>query len=288
MGTEYLYDDGFPKEKGMRPYPEDGIILCPKNDNGSFFGVLDGVSFYTPATGPSLFNGLTQGQLAVRIVQSAFLLAKPGEPATETLIVANNILRGESEKHGLSLEQPELLPGTAFILMQIENENVSVVWGGDCGAVWLMKNGSIGGTENGVYDYELWVEETFADIKKRHNGNLNRAWEEWLPIRRDKIRQRQNKPGGWSTISGRPEFKNSWEEIKFPAKEVKLIIIFTDGFVQFKDTADPLVLAEKLIGLYFDGGLAAIMADTRLAQKKSLDRSHEATCPEATAMTIKF
>lgn len=287
MGIEYFYDDGFPPEKGMRPYPEDGIIFSPRNNGSGVFGVLDGVSFYAPATGPSLFDGLTQGQLAVCVVQSAFLSAKPGELITETLVAANIMLRRDGQKYGLSLEQPEFLPGTDFVVAQIADHEVSIVWGGDCGAVWLMKDGSMGGTVNRVYDYELWVEETFAAIKEKQGGDFNKAWEEWLPIRRDKIRQLQNQPGGWSTISGQPEFNGTWEEIKLPA-EVKLIILFTDGFVRFKDTKNPLALAQKLVPLYRKGGLEAILANTRLAQRKHLVRSHEATCPEATAMVIKF
>lgn len=288
MGIEYLYDDGFPLAKGTRPYPEDGIVFCPRNSNGSVFGVLDGVSFYAPAAGPSLFGGLTQGQLAVWIVQRAFLSARPGWPITETLVAANNSLRQESIRYHLYLDEPEFLPGTAFALMQIEKENISVVWGGDCGAVWLMKDGSMNGTSNHSYSYELWVEKTFAAIKEKHGGDLNAAWEEWLPIRRRKIRALQNKPGGSSIISGQPEFDGTWEEIKLPAKEVSLIILFTDGFVRFKDTKDPLALAQKLVRLYLKGGLAAILADTRSAQRKHLDRSHEATCPEATAMAIRL
>lgn len=291
MGTEHLYSDGYSRDKKTEPfsrkYSEDGIIDCP-NQYWPVYGVLDGVSFYHPAVGPALFDGFTQGQLAVRLTLRTFLSAKPGELVTRTLITANNLIWKEAKMYGLSLEQPELLPGTNFALAQIGNEELSIVYGSDCGAVWQMKDGSIGGTINQAYDYEFWVEETFAAIKDKHGGDLNRAWEEWLPIRRDKIRQLQNQPGGWSTISGQPEFENSWEEIKFPIKEVKLIIIFTDGFVRFEDTKNPLALAQKLVRLYFKGGLAAILANTRSVQRKHLGRSHEATCPEATAMAIRL
>lgn len=290
MGIEYLYDDGFPATKGVRPYSEDGVIFCPGIGWDCVLGVLDGVSFYHPALGHTLFDGITQGQLAVRLTSRAFLSAKLGEPLAKTLMTANNLIRRESEKYGLSLEEPEFLPGTDFVLMSGSfSENViSIVWGGDCGAVWQMKDGSRGGTVNVAYDYELWVEQTFAAIKEKHGGGLNGDWEEWLPLRMEKIRQLQNKPGGWSTISGQPEFENSWREVKLPGEEVSLVILFTDGFVRFEDTKDPLALAQKLIPLYLKGGLAEILTDTRLSQIMHLPRSHEATCPEATAIAIRL
>ena len=282
MKTSYLYDSG-----GKRQYPEDEMMFSP-DEHGGIFGVLDGVSFYAPDDGPRLFDGLTQGQLAVRIVKRTFFYCRQTDPVGETLILANKGLGLIGKSNGLKLEEPELLPGADFAIAQIMGKTILLVWGGDCGAVWLNKDGSYDGTINRAYSHELWVEETFAKIKAKHNGNLNLAWEEWLPLRREHVRKHQNKPGGWSTLNGRPEFANSWAKTNLSVNNLRIMILFTDGFVSFKDTENPEKLSEKLIGIYKGRGLSAILKSTRQAQTEHLPRSHEAICPEATAIAIEF
>lgn len=111
MGIQYLYDDGYPPSSGKkRQYPEDGLVFCPDGNGGGTYGVLDGVSFYPPRTGPPLYDGLTQGMIATRVVAATFLNpVSEGMAIPEILEEANRVVLEEAVKvHGLSLEEPEL------------------------------------------------------------------------------------------------------------------------------------------------------------------------------------
>jgi len=279
MKTKVLYD------QGSAIIAEDGIIFQPPH----FYGAIDGVSgIYLPNEGPKLFDGRTGGQSASHAISYAFESAEAGESLKDILRRANTMIRELSKTNGLSLQGSELLPSAAFIVVSITSKSINIIQGGDSLAVWLMKDGTIGGTPNRMFTYEDELLNTVAMLMKKNEGDRQKMWEEFRPILTDKRRANTNTAqGGFALINGQPEFENFLQGSVLKREEAALLILFSDGFVPFEWTQNEKSLAEKVVHLYQRGGLNSVLKETRriAEQKKSL--SHE-DYAEATAISIEF
>ena len=159
MKVKVLYDQGSAR------IPEDGIVFQPPY----FYGALDGISgIYLPHEGPKLFDGRTGGQFASHAVSFACGAALAEESLENILRKANTMIRGFSEKNGLSLQEPELLPSVVFAVASITQKSINILQGGDSLAVWLMKDGTTGGTPNRTFTFEEELLNTIAGLMGKH------------------------------------------------------------------------------------------------------------------------
>lgn len=280
MKTTILYDQGSAK------FPEDGIIFTPP-----YFGVTDGVSgIYLPNEGPRFFQGRTGGQCASRAVFRAFGSALPGESLECILLEANNMIRRLSKTSGLSLQESEFLPSATFAVAGVMHDFVHILQGGDALAVWMLKDGTIGGTPNQAFGYEAELLSIVSALMQKHGGDRQKMWEEFQPIlaSRRRLSTNTNQGKGFALLNGQPEVEKFWQKFVLRREDMSLLILFSDGLVPFEWTQNEKYLAKNIIDLYhWGGGLRAILTFARAdAERKKLS-SHE-DYAEATAIAIEF
>ena len=280
MKVKVLYD------QGTACVAEDSIIFYPPY----YFGVTDGVSgVYLPQEGPRLFNQLTGGQLASKIISRFFGLALPGESLEDILQGANNMLREISKEAKISLEDSELLPSANFVVVRLDtSSSLSILQTGDSLAIWKMKDGTIGGTPNKVYNYEKELLRIIAELMERHKGDRQKMWKEFRPILIEKRRANINiKEGGFAVLNGQPEFERFWQKFTLPRQEIGFLILFSDGFIPFEWTGNAFGMAGEMIRLYQKRELHSILEATRAIADKKKSLVHE-DYAEATAVAIEF
>ncbi len=279
MKVKVLYD------QGTACVAEDGIVFYPP----CYFGVTDGVSgVYLPQEGPRLFNQLTGGQLASKIISRFFGLTIPGETLEDILRRANNMLREISKEAKISLQESELLPSASFVVVRLDSPEVSILQGGDSLAIWQMKDGTIGGTPNKVYSYEKELLQIVAGLMKKHKGDRQKMWKEYRPTLIEKRRTNANtEEGGFAVLNGQPEFECFWQKFTLPRQEIRFLVLFSDGFIPFEWTGNVFGMAGEMIRLYRKGELHSILEATRVIADKKKSLTHE-DYAEATAIAIEF
>lgn len=181
----------------------------------------------------------------------------------------------------------EFLPSATFAIASVDDQKIEIVQGGDTLAVWQMKDGTIGGTPNLIFDYEERQTFMIAELMIKHKGNRQKMWEEFRPHLIEDRRKNINAIKGFSIINGQPWFKDFLQEFTIPIETIKLLIIFSDGLVPFEWTRNPIVMSKRIIDLYQKGGLDLILETTRKIAEKNKDSSHE-DYPEATAISLEF
>lgn len=279
MRVSFLYDQGSAR------ISEDCILFKPPR----FFGAIDGVSgLYTPKEGPELFDGSkTGGQIASQAICGAFELARAKASLAEILEDANSTIRETSMVNGLIIEESEFLPAAAFVVADVGYDSIKIMHGGDCLAIWAMKDGSVNGISNPMFSYEQENIAVIARLMKKHRGDRQKMWEELGPILAEKRRRSINTAGGYAVLNGQTEALGLVQKLSLVLKEVSLLILFSDGFVPFEETQSGAHLAEWVVGLYKAGGLQFVLKQTREAAEPNKSSSHEDHA-EATAIAIEF
>ncbi|MBZ9577851.1 hypothetical protein KJA13_02330 [Patescibacteria group bacterium] len=273
-------------DQGSARIPEDGIIFQPPY----YYAVTDGITgIYLPDEGPTLFHGMTGGQLASHIISYAFRNASPATSSLEGIVRrANSLIRQDIEASGLSLKESELLPSAAFVVASVNTTNIHILQGGDALAIWQTKDGTLGATPNKTYSYEEELLLIIAELMKKHKGDRQKMWEEFRPILTEKRRANINtKQGGFALLNGQPEFEHFWQKFTLPRAGIGFLLLFSDGLIPFEWTKNELGMAGEIIRLYKKGGLYAILEATRQIADDKKSLTHE-DYPEATAIAIEF
>lgn len=264
---------------------EDGFII-----NEPFFGVVDGFSPpYSPTNPKILFNGLSGGEMVRRQIQSVFYSAHPLVPLDQLLLLANDKIRLTQAQYGIYNDNPGLLAGASFVFAKIEQEIIQIIQGGDCLAVWLLSSGEINSTDNQAYAHVTDNLNTIKKLMKRNQGNRRKMWDEFLPILSERRNQDCNRPTekGYAVLNGDPTVEQYWQTIIVPTEEVEKMILFSDGLIQYEETADMNRLSGNLLQAYSMSGIKDLLDRKRLQEiARSQDSyvSHE----EVTAVVIQL
>jgi len=278
MKIQVLYN------QGSASIQEDAIIFHPP----LYFGVTDGISgVYLPNEKPRLIDGKTGGQLASHAIVKSFIDAKPGKSLENIIKEANNTIRAISEENGLSFQETEFLPCAGFVVASID-QKINILQAGDSLAIWKMKDGSLEGTPNRTYKYEKHLLSTIAKLMKKYRGDREKMWKEFAPILIKERRKYFNTDkGGFALLNGQPEFEKFLQKFELRRDDVKLLILFTDGFVPSEYTRSVSSMAKFVADFYQKGGLQRVLRETRKIAKQNRSLTH-IDYPEATAIAIEF
>lgn len=289
MKVETLYDPG------TATYRED--LSATKSFDGFeppvlLAAVFDGVSgLYVPSEGPRLFEvrgkKITGGQVVCRIASSILSNVQPEENLESILIEMNASLKWKAKNWGFFLEQSDIIPGAAFAAAKIDDETVEIIQGADCFAVWLFKYGTIGATPNQLFRYERKLRRVITRLMKKHSGNRNEMWKEFIPIVSEARLRHVNKRGGYALLNGQAEVRKIWQHYFLLRDEIEMLLLFTDGLVPFKDTEEPESLGKMVVNFYRKGGLREILKRARRIEAKEATTSHIDQA-EATAIAIEL
>src|SRR3989338_627253 len=274
-----IYDSGTAK------FLEDRIVLQPP-----FFGVLDGVSgLYNPTIGPRLFEGKSGGQMAVEIVQEVFAHAAVSDELITVVKKANAMLRKFSESQEIGMDRADLLPGMMFIFAKIAENEVEIIQGGDCYAVWEKINGEIGATPNQNFLDEEEKIRKFNNIIKKFRGNLEKSWAEYMPLSAKLRIERVNKNSQKRLVilNGQPEAENSWYKIILSQRELRTLLLFTDGMIEFDESRNIGEMSKTVIGAYHRQCLAGMLSRIREIESQRTSATY-IKYAEATALSIEL
>lgn len=276
MKVDSLFDKGTAKKQ------EDGLI-----NSDPYYGVTDGVTgVYLPSEGPKLFEGLTGGQLASRIIIDTFANAS-SRLLGRALVAANDALHQHTQRVGLP-DDPAFLPGACFTVCEVDDSKVEIRQGGDSLAVWQFKDGAIEGTPNKNFAYEKLLTDTIAQLMQKHSGDRQKMWEEFRPILINE-RRKYSQEYRLCLLNGLSGFSlyYRWQKFSLDRRELSRVILFTDGLVPFEKTRVVDELAHYVIELYNSGGLQAVLDETRRLATLNKERTHE-DLPEAAAIALEF
>jgi serine/threonine protein phosphatase PrpC len=274
-----LYDSGTAK------ILEDQLIVQPP-----FFGVLDGVSgLYNPTIGPELFDGKSGGQKAVEIVNEVFTKANNGDELAVVMKKANVMLRKFFRSHGVGTNRADLLPGMMFVFAKIAEDKVEIIQGGDCYAVWKKTNGEISATPNQNFSDEEEKIKIFDNIVKKHHGNLNEAWAEYILISARLKIERANKNSEKRTVilNGQTGGEGNWFKMIFPRKELMTLLLLTDGMIEFGESRDTEKMSKIIFDAYSDQGLSGMLSRIRGIENRRTGVTYIKHA-EATALALEF
>ncbi len=269
--------------KGTAENLEDGFVINPP-----FFGVVDGTSEPKHFIGRGFyFNKMSSGEMVRKIILEVFYSKKSSEPLEKILLLANKKIRNLWRKYKIPLNRSDLIAGATFVFIKINSKKVNIIQGGDCFSLWINKTGKIGFTKNQVYFHELEAQKIIANLLKKHKGDRKKMWLDFYkPLCQLRLRDVNKKiETGFAILNGQPSLEKCWQKIEIPVKNLKLLLLFTDGFVPFPKKEKGL--AKEIIKLYQKGGLSYILKKKREFERKTEKKSYR-VYDEATAIVIKL
>lgn len=269
-------------DKGTVKNIEDGLVINPP-----FYGVIDGTSEPKYFIGRGIsFDGLSSGEKVRQIILETFYAAKNNESLEKIILRSNEKLKNLWRKRKISLDHSDLIAGAAFVFVKINSQKIEIIQGGDCFALWVSKSGKVGITKNQVYLHGLEAEKIIAELMKKHGGNRKKMWLEFYkPLCQLRLRDNNKKTKtGFAILNGQPSLKKCWQKIKIPVKELKFLLLFSDGFVPFKKDNQ---MAKETVKFYQKGGLNCILKNKRKYEKRTEKKSYR-VFDEATAIAIEF
>lgn len=262
-------------------HTEDGLLYC-----FPLFAVADGVSgVYYPGgkrETPQDFDGLTGGQKAVELLFQA-LNYDLHEPLEGRIRCANHLIGTENLRRGILLKEPENLASTVFVAAEEREGMVEIVQMGDCMAVWEDTTGDIGFTENLCFEEDTQRRERIAQLMKKHQSDREEMWREFGPWLVESRRGTTNEVYG--VLNGQSKANNFIRTIQIPTPS--LLILFTDGLVNYDLTGKPKELAYTVLSQYKEKGLNGILESTRGEEEKKKAESH-VDHEEASAIAVEF
>lgn len=269
--------------------PEDGFVFSPP----FFLGVSDGVSgLYMPDKGPVLFGGKSGGRMVSDVISKTFLTAASKEDSLEEFIIrANEEVRGIQESLGFYEEShTDLLAGATFAIAKLGNENgIEIIQCGDAFAVVETHEGKVLATRNQTFQHDTEARKIIAELMRKHGENRREMWRQFGPILSQMRLRNVNRKteAGYGLLNGQSSFKDFCQRIVVPQDQVHLVLLFTDGLIYYPDSKNETLLAQKVLSLYWQGGLGAILEETRKKEAAEKEVSH-VDHAEATAIAIEF
>jgi len=282
--------------KGTAEEIEDGLLINPP-----FFGVIDGTSEPAHFIGKGLsFNKMSAGEMVRKIILETFYSAKSNDSLEKVILRANNKLKTFWHSLKIPLNRSDLVAGAVFVLAKIEKKKIKIIQGGDCFALWVTTSGTraqrrvkmnecsstkIGFTKNQAFWHSLEAQKVIAELIKKDKGNRKKMWLDFYkPLCQLRLRDiNQKVKTGFALLNGQPSLKKCWQKIEIPTKNLKLLLLFSDGFAPFKKERQ---LAKETIKFYQRGGLNYVLQKKREFEEKTEKISYR-VFDEATAIVIK-
>lgn len=240
----------FIHEKGIGKNNEDNFLI---KDN--IWGVFDG------ATSLNNFidsTGKTGGLIASLIAKEVF--EKNDKPLKDLAIETNTKIKKEMEKFNIDMADKLNLWGTNLAVVRIDKDKINWIQISDATIIFIYKNNSFKViTEEEQHDKELLMK--WKNLPDKKDGNLIKI----LHKQTQSVRRKMNIEYG--CLNGEKEAVNFLFEGCEDLKNIKDIIIFTDGFMIPKENPTDPEPWDYFIELYLKGGIKKIKNEIRKMEK---------------------
>lgn|GEM_PF-3050033 len=296
--VDRLYDQGSSRRA------EDG-----KYEGENFFVVFDGFEIpHGPHFPAPEFAGLSGGELLVRSLEEAARRYDWSEASiTEFISQLNTWARATALDNGFS-NDAGMCPGATFAAAKVTNTTVYVGQGGDTFALWLLCDGTVWITRNGVFQHDLVMNYLLEQTKRLFAMKMfsmglehmspeqlaqaqGATWDYITPILREFRRQDANRPESpraYPVLNGSLcHDLCSWH--KFNRAELDTLLLFTDALVPWKvmESMNMHEIAVRVMADYKKGGLHRLLDVARDTERRfaHLNYTNEG---EATAIALEF
>ncbi|MDD2696906.1 MAG: hypothetical protein PHE52_01980 [Candidatus Pacebacteria bacterium] len=277
---ESVYSQGTSKQK------EDGFVV-----NYPFFGVVDGFSApFSYKAPPMLFSRRTGGEMVRKTVLETFYSASSSTPLEDLLLRANQKVAKIQMSRGIPLERTDLLAAVSFVFARLDKDVITLIQGGDCLAVWSYGPEEFGVTKNQAYLHVSGNLKIIEGLLRKNHNDVAEMWVDFCPILSQRRLQDTNNPeskAGYAVLNGQPVFKELWQKIEIPTRNLRYLLLFSDGFIPYGLTQDETKLAKDVISIYEAAGIPTLLRRKRRTDKKNEKKSYIAR-DEATAVAIEF
>ena len=297
MRLSALYDQGSSQAK------EDGFFVSSVSP---FAIVCDGVSApYSPANPPKIFYGMTGGEMVARNITHVFATTGYLNNTLRNLLLefVNPAIR-RSQLKG----KPSEMAGATFAAAEIRKSSITIIQAGDCFALWKMRNGQTGITENQAKAHDTEMNNNILQLmveiakerdvilettdEKTRNEIRAEMWNRFYTFlceARNRDVNNLGSPSGYGLLNGEDLVAELWQTITLDPKELAYLILFSDGIVPWKvlESQTPKQTAEFVCTLYEEGGLPGMLKATRGIERQTCKTSY-LNFAEATAVAIEF
>ncbi|MBW3112583.1 MULTISPECIES: protein phosphatase 2C domain-containing protein [Bacillaceae] len=210
--------------KGDGTLNEDALII---NEQGSLFGVADGVSSFVPFTSS---ENLTGGYIASHMVKEAFeSLEEEGKTLFHTLVKVNESLHEKMYTYGIDINRKEKLWGTAVAVIRLMENGVEFIQTGDCMILAVYKSGEVRSLTRLQVEH---LEEYAIEIWRKCIRRGVRTRDDIMPHVKEQLianRKMSNTVEGYGVLNGEEEAADYFEYGKINKVGLTHLILMTDG-----------------------------------------------------------
>lgn len=182
-----------------------------------------------------IINGMSTGEIVTKIFCDTIFSSKSEENLRTIVTKADSLIGAFQKDQGFPL-RADKLAGTVFALAKITADNIEILQGGDCTALWLYKNGTVGFTPNPVVSATKYVKEISAKFKQQCNGDMEKARILFTPyLKKEKIKDNNNPTSdqGYPVMNGQLNLEMCNEKT-LPLNKLRLLLLFSDGYIPFE------------------------------------------------------
>ncbi len=306
----HIYDSGDAK------IHEDGFFGTKMNNGKDFFGLISD-AFSAPFSGPQPrpFNGRSGGELVSRKLESFSAKYYPKLESgawilSDFLINANKRIGSMQDKQGISLKNASDLAAASHVAVHIDHDRICIIKAGDCAAIWVGKDGTIGHTEDENFQVEKMFRDEIARLKveigKKYGHEdlktvspeemakiTGEMWIRFVPFLREGRTQHINNPQsqiGFALLNGQKTYSTMWTEIEIPREELKTLILSSDGLMVWEKMTNcksKKAFVSRILDTCQNKGLEAVLPIIRGIEAKGAHLSHT-TAAELTAAIVSF
>ncbi len=270
----------------MPPGPQGDDFIT----NRPFFGVMDG--FNPPhhyKMEKPIFYGMDGEEMVRKAALSTFYSAQPDQSLEDIILKANQKINQIQTACGIPVDQAGLRAGASFAFAKVNAGTIEIVQGGDCFAVVSYISGKIGVTKNRAYQH---VSENLLIIDKlleKHGGDSREMWVEFCPVLSERRQRDINQEKGYASLNGQPTLEKCWQKISLPTDGLQFLLLFSDGFVLYPETANGLHLkmAEKMVESYRKSGIGGFL-EKKIRESEKNPKTSYVRRDEAAAVAATF
>ncbi|WP_226672020.1 protein phosphatase 2C domain-containing protein [Rossellomorea aquimaris] len=210
--------------KGDGALNEDALII---NEQGSLFGVADGVSSLVPFTSK---ENLTGGYMASHTVKDAFeSIEEEGQRLFQTLVKVNEWLHMKMKTYGIDINRKENLWGTAVAVIRLIENGVEFIQTGDCMILAVYESGEVRPLTRLQVEH---LEEDAIEIWRECIRRGFRTRNDIMPHVKEQLianRKMSNTVEGYGVLNGEEEAVDYFEYGKINKVGLTHLILMTDG-----------------------------------------------------------
>jgi len=237
-------------EKGLGIVNEDEFLIKNK-----LFAVFDGASSLVKFINK---NGETGGKIAANIVKNVF--SKNDKSLGQLAIESNNQILNEMKKANIDINEKRALWTTVAAAVRLKKEEAEFFNIGDCLILAISKDSSY----KLLTPYSDMDSETMIQWKKLADEGVKDVWKK-LKSKIEKVRSQANLTYG--SLNGQKDAVNFFNFGKINLKDIKSIILFTDGLFIPKENPKESENWDLFVKLYLETGLVGILKHIRSIEK---------------------